>query len=454
MPSNDAELNAIQIQPDLELYQIPLDREFSDGWSTVDPEYSINGFQHRWCSVPVDRDLSGIDCPYEVLAELYIPDDYDTAGNNLTRAAANLPNVFVDELVREAYNICGIELELANAVTRANVTPSGRILAWDDTKRAYVGNKGMKVRAVRGFKTSSGFCDEEGYYQCDKSFTYSWDYHMHFDRADFQICEDYSTSAICYHKNGVKTAWNYTFKEGSIESYWATIFRATHHYYYEQNEIHHPPLNGFWNAILTIRAMHTQSEAGAGNYRRGMGFMFSPRPLITIYRGWSRWPVYPSMIVYATTTHELAHASHWGFSSVYNQADGIVKESYTTGVERHFTRKAYPNRNYEPDYYRASYTGMMRDLCDDYKKVETEYWMEVKKDAVKSIYNYQDRVDGYTIKELEEAVKGCHTWSDWRDKIKSKYPDKQDRKYVDEVFRFWRTETPPNGDTDMKQDDL
>jgi hypothetical protein len=32
--------------------------------------FSTNGFQHRWGYVPVDMDISDINCPYEILYDI------------------------------------------------------------------------------------------------------------------------------------------------------------------------------------------------------------------------------------------------------------------------------------------------------------------------------------------------------------------------------------------------
>lgn len=123
-PSNDKELNAILMQDGIFWYLYPLDYEVSDGWIELDPrpEFSTNGYQHRWAYVPVGRDLSNIDCPYEVLDEIYDPDE-DTA----TRSGVMPTEEFLDAMEVEAHRLCGIDLEPVESTRASQVTPFGKI---------------------------------------------------------------------------------------------------------------------------------------------------------------------------------------------------------------------------------------------------------------------------------------------------------------------------------------
>ena len=52
----------------------------------------------------------------------------------------------------------------------------------------------------------------------------------------------------------------------------------------------------------------------------------------------------------------------------------------------------------------------------------------------KSRYNYPiDHVEGYTLKQLEDALKNANSMKQWKENIKSKYYNKTE-KYLDELF--------------------
>lgn len=47
-----------------------------------------------------------------------------------------------------------------------------------------------------------------------------------------------------------------------------------------------------------------------------------------------------------------------------------------------------------------------------------------------------DKVSGYTLKQLQDALVGARSWSQWRDNIKNKY-DNPTEMYIDELFNNW-----------------
>lgn len=47
-----------------------------------------------------------------------------------------------------------------------------------------------------------------------------------------------------------------------------------------------------------------------------------------------------------------------------------------------------------------------------------------------------DRVSGYTIKQLEDALRGAKSWWQWRDNIKNRYNNSTEQ-HLDELFNNW-----------------
>jgi len=47
-----------------------------------------------------------------------------------------------------------------------------------------------------------------------------------------------------------------------------------------------------------------------------------------------------------------------------------------------------------------------------------------------------DGVEGYTIKQIEDALEGTSTWNGWRDNIKNKY-DNATENNLDALFAHW-----------------
>lgn len=448
-PRNIDELNVILAETQLELYLFPLDREVTTGWSSVMPDFSTNGIQNRWSSVPIDYKLPD-GCPYEILEELYIPDDYDTEGRNITRAAS-LSESFIRALVAESMRLCGME-EDAKMVTRAIYRiPSGRILAWDDTRRQHVGNEGMKVRATRLFKTAVGFCNSDGYFECNKSFSESWDYHMHFGRDDFELRQD-NTTEIVYNYHSTRSPWNYTFAAGSKESFWSTAFRAAFCYYYKNIDgLSRPPLNSFWKAKLTMKMHQGKDPDGTQATFAGGPRFLGITSAIQVYKQYEnaakKTVDCPTDYLYGSVIHEVAHASHWNldkdnFKECRENGNKIVLESWTRGVEVQLTRKIYSNYTTEYDlFYRGRYTGMITDLTDGTKFVSSSRWWPANSNTYENnvVSTYTDRVSGILIKDIEACLVGSSTWNQWRDKLKNKYPLKATE--INNTFRYWNSRT-------------
>ncbi|AWG21746.1 hypothetical protein FFWV33_09435 [Flavobacterium faecale] len=49
---------------------------------------------------------------------------------------------------------------------------------------------------------------------------------------------------------------------------------------------------------------------------------------------------------------------------------------------------------------------------------------------------FNDNVDGYTIRQIEDALIGQKKWNDWRDNIKNKYENETENN-LDALFIFW-----------------
>ena len=48
----------------------------------------------------------------------------------------------------------------------------------------------------------------------------------------------------------------------------------------------------------------------------------------------------------------------------------------------------------------------------------------------------RDQVSGYTIRQIEDALKGQETWEKWKDNIKNRY-DNVTEDNLDALFAYW-----------------
>jgi len=68
----------------------------------------------------------------------------------------------------------------------------------------------------------------------------------------------------------------------------------------------------------------------------------------------------------------------------------------------------------------------MIDLIDNFNQ----------RSAYGSLYP-QDRVSGYTIKQIENSLKNTNSWGEWKEHIKQQNPSNPTNGYIDELFNHW-----------------
>lgn len=87
---------------------------------------------------------------------------------------------------------------------------------------------------------------------------------------------------------------------------------------------------------------------------------------------------------------------------------------------------------------RGRYTGIVEDLINGANITRNSiYYFANDKQWNKSEKSYLDRVSGYSLKQIENALAGAETWERWRDNIKG--ISNNTRHYVDEAFSFWNS---------------
>ncbi|HMM11622.1 MAG TPA: hypothetical protein PKE03_05965 [Bacteroidales bacterium] len=413
VPYDDDELSLLKNDTSIYLYQYPLDVELEEGSLTYqDPEVPIGQPTYQYTSVPVDYAFP--DVAFEILAELFIPESSEEVKEELP--------VPVEKLVYEALRITD-NLGDDKTAKSGPWTPAGTMRVWDDTLNTFVPIVGLEVRARRWFTTYKGTTNENGYYICNGTFDREANYSLQFERYDFEIRDGWLSTA---NINGPKKKGQWSLDMGSgKEKFWATIFRATHHYYYQNIQgLRRPPQNSFWNTQLKLRAVY-ETNSSNGTHCASCRFL-GLGSAIKIYN-----PQNSSMQIYGTTIHEIAHASHWKMDpATYNcqydsdcwinccTGDLKVSESWARGVQWVLTGMVYPPNsmgNY-PTYNFGNYTGVVQDMID-------------------GIEGY-DQVTGYTIRQIEDALIGQLTWNAWRDNIKNLYNNATENN-LDALFAYW-----------------
>ena len=318
----------------------------------------------------------------------------------------------IDELEDEAYRITGnLEEEEKSensktAIFRSRWRPAGRI-TYNDQILGVVPLVGAEVRARKFTIFHKGITDANGRFSCDGRFRDRANYSITWDRYQFIIMTRGGVLGVGALLDGPKRRgdWNHQINFGGKDYYRATIFRAAFHYYYQDiRGLRRPPSNGLLKSRMSIAANFERNDGSLGNHGAWRRIVGVPR--INIYNPLTRG----TDQIYATTIHELAHASHWGMNrSDFNDTETQVKESWARGVQWSLTTQTYFNYPGGGEN-RPNYTEVVVDMIDT--PADRNTGSEVLT---------QDNVQGYTIRQIEDAVNGQETWNGWRDNILNRY---------------------------------
>lgn len=435
-PKNLQELDLIKQDSTINWYDIPLDYEIEQyGTYYHDPSVPDTLPTYQYASIEVAKwpEVKGTGVNYEILSELFIPDeDKDESENPITRVGNGWSEELADALVEESLRMTGNDGMGydAGVQTRARSKwrPAGKITYYDDQVNKTIGLEGIKVKARRWFTTHTGFVDANGYYSCDGRFKRPANYSFDFERYEFHVKGD----GVKTDFDGPKKTgnWDYHFARTKSQSeyFGATVFRAAYHYYYKDiGGLRRPPQNSFWKTQMKLKA-HNKSDGDNGNFNSARRFL-GLGSAIKLYN-----PERATEELYATTIHELAHAAHWrmivkepGTNRLrdYHNAEDKMVESWAAGVQWYLTKMVYPT--YEGKEPFGPYRNVVMDMIDGPENDENFCGISSQT---------HDKVSGYLITQIEAALPGCNTWDKWKNNIKKMY-DNATEQYLDELFATW-----------------
>ena len=489
-PKSEQELDILLSDSNLILYEYPLDQEIENlGNYYRDPDIPDDQPTPQYCSVPVDYALpSGVE--YEILDSLFIPEEvYEAEWHD---EALTSTDTLVDRLVGHALIAAG-HVDTTNASNKRiclwncfpKWRPKGRIRVWDPDKtrrERYISDyreeervrrfcesaeeggdpneceverytvriaiyswrdapgdwvpvEGVRVGARRWFTTRKGTTDKDGYYRCDGEFERSANYSFEWKRADFSVGytkgnPDRGLFNLGKYRGPKKTGdWSVdigeTHSDGTRnrQHTYSIVFKAAHHYYYKNIlGLRRPPSN----QRVKI-AVYTGTNSDANGDHRAWARISNLLPRLRVWRNGRGFRG-----IFATSIHELAHASHWELRKRWwSGTASKVKESWAEGVEYYLTRLVYPNyngisnRNFawmrDPNGGGSKYTPLVIDLIDNTNQ------------GAGNIAFPFDRVTGYTIAEIEAVLRDCASIRELRDQLLRRY-DKPTDQYLNELF--------------------
>ncbi len=450
MPANEAEYSKLKMDSNLIIYPFPLDVAVSKySGNYRDPSVPKGVPTYQYASVPVNYILPNV--PYTKLEDLYLPDE-SSKGTKVTIKGGGGSSYSISgrELVNQS--ICDEEPEIPDysrvlpppedceedyggggpstgtGAPAGEWRPSGRITMYDEVLGQTIGINGMKVRARRWFTTYTGITDANGYYHVDGTFTRPANYWLNFERYDFAIVSEAELNSLEISGPKQEAPWNRDLT--GYDKYYATIFRAAFHYYYKDIQgLRRPPQSSFWERQVKIEAIN-RDEAPSG-YTNPVHTWFGVNDLVEIST-FERTSEY----TYATTIHELAHASHWDESNwSFTMSTPTVSESMAAGIEWFLTRMEYPNFKGYQWPQGGNYRNVIIDLIDTSSDIS--YQTNPGSFNNFGFASPSDQVEGYNIVDIQNAmIHNATTWNEWKANIKNNYNNATENN-LDALFEAW-----------------
>lgn len=424
IPKTDGELDTLEENEGLELFEYPLDYEIVRPGSYRDNSIPKNQPTYQYTAIPVDYRLP--ETEYEILEELFIPEEDENLYQQYQHENYNTIDILVAEslILTDNYDYDTTEVSQNGCwwvFCRPNKwRPYGSVARWDDIISPTIGNlfvavEGVTVRPRRWFTIKKDITDKWGGFQTGE-FRGPVNYSIIWKRGNFRIKKN--SGLVTATLNGPKRRgwWQVRIGNAGLQEYYANIHIAAHHYFYKDIKGLRRPPRLAWP--ISLKAKSDNSGGLHSAWKQYIPFL----PRITISRRFSN-----SQEVYGTVIHELAHASHW-----YMNGPGDffftrtrVKETWARGVQWELTRMLYPEYPGGSNNVNDGYTSLVIDLIDP---AETPM---IPNNGLEN-----DNVTGYGIRQLEDALRLQQTGTNWENNIIDNYKNATEDE-VPALFNHW-----------------
>lgn len=475
LPKSEEEKAILQDNDELTLFDMPLDYELEEGLAGAYHDPSVPEGQITWqyTVVPVDYEFRDIE--YEILAELFLQDDEDdsestSTNSNTTLSLRNttrnqLSTSLWAKLENEALRITGNEQDIIEEETSESpyVTlgrkwyPSGRIQYEDTTTSPsrIIPLQGAQVVVKRWFKWKRAITDSNGSFRVGKFRSRKVKCAIKWERHEWDIRSgSYGQAWYSFETLKRRRSWNLTIRRSGTPHNWlyASIHRGAMEYFYNHNTygIKKPYKKGwFLKRRLHIGAKWKPNGHWFPDHYFTFNKIWWAAPVV-VYSHWKSGRNRNSREIFATTVHELAHVSHWeiGYSTGQYVIDALaddpfLPESWAVGVEHTITNRVYPNRGAQ---YEFPYENDLQHYSLDYIRNETDGYTPIVIDLIDAFNQStvssnrpNDRVSGYTLGQLEDALPGSFgSWWTWRSRIRSQFHNANEGEPLDYLFRQYR----------------
>lgn len=427
LPADSSEYEALLSDTLLDVTSYPLDYKLTEGDSYRDPSLPAEAITWQYSVVPARYDFGKIGVEYELLDKLYILDedlDREDVFVESSLKSGSAERLVWRDVVNEALIQTG---NLGENELRSKWTPCATIKAYDDLLKKYIPLQGVKVR-IRyfAFLKAYHYTDANGNVSFDSKRT-SVEYSIEWERDMWDI-RDGGVQAY-YNGPDQKSKWNLNIGSGTQKSlHYSAIHRALYKYYYgDCCGLKRP------NKAVKISYQTGKDPDGtalgstAAPIVRTWNWIFSA---IRIYEKGSQGNVQEVSNLFATTLHELTHASHacrLSRSDYDDKVSKFIKESWAVAAEWYLVSDEYKKlgasgtefekfvgkKNIQSWPYIGRsliYSSLFIDMVDTYNQGENN-----------SSYPNDD-ISGYTMSLIDSKLTSMRTFVDVESFMKSNRP--------------------------------
>lgn len=294
-----------------------------------------------------------------------------------------------------------------------------------------------------------------GYYSCDGRFKRPANYSIDWDRNGVFHIQDGWLNGATYNGPKKEGNWDLDLK-GDKQAYYATIYSGANFFYFK-------PILGLNRPPRGLR-IKARLENGVSSYTQAREIFYGSAISLKAYRA-------PSWKVFGTIVHELAHAQHHQIdagsyknvvfdayiSPCASPGEGCdnpgptgknnrrFMETWAKTVEIVLTIERYKNMLNRPDFMYEQSNLQRRQIAFS---GDNNYYTSAGFDMIDNLNQRIeptfenrnslpiDRVSGYTILQLQNALISSRSWWQWRDNIKKRY-DNPTEGNLDELFNNW-----------------
>ena len=396
LPADHIELEVLESNDDLHLYDFPLDYEIvENGHYYHDPSIPDSMQTWQYTVVPVGYPMPNVT--HEILADLFLHEDdgvdeaYDIGYEQIETQSLLMTGNEDPEELQEGNRTSGDsndeELHAKDKPKKGSTNnkgwrkskwrPTGSVKVYDDISNTWKPVVGVEVRARRWFTTRTARTDANGNFSTHRfrravNYSLVWDYYNFFNLRT----GSYGQARL----NGPKrrSSWHVAHDKGSFWWVYGTSFRAAHIYYDQHWRWGiKRPTNG--NQMLHIGIKDKNGTAHYFDFNK----IVRSAQVVLYYPYRNKNYSANSRDVFATTVHEVAHASHWDIANQnlnWLQHSGkTMVESWATGVETVLTNHYYPDYHHQfqtisfkstiwGQRITNNYTSIVEDMIDDFNQ--------------------------------------------------------------------------------------